>query len=146
MLVLLSIGFYYLMTGGSETSEIERLTSPNRKVNAVLIIRASGGVLGNFSYGLYIVPTGEEKELPRDPLLSADRIREGLDLSWRNDSVLEIQYRGAVIKSFRNRAAVPNEEGGTRYVEVRLLLVDEEASPVVDESNEFQSRRRNLHQ
>lgn len=73
-----------------EDTEIQRIKSPDGKVEAVLV-QGNCGATTSYSEELYIVPAGGK--LPAEAKLSqfvADHA-DGLEIGWREPKVLEIR-------------------------------------------------------
>jgi hypothetical protein len=106
-----------------DTTELARIASADRKLDAVLIRINAPVPMASTSFDIYIVRAGTRPA-------KSDLILEGGDLeqskmSWVAPGLLQIDYAGSCINQFRNwwcthdRAGVYNCEGDR--VEVRLL-------------------------
>jgi hypothetical protein len=99
--------------------EAVRVTSPDGKLDAVLIEDNSGGTLGGIFWCLYVVPKGEGA--PKDDtkrLFYADELTMGA-VVWKKAHLIEIHYDKASIMHFRNVSTT--SENGLEYVELRLV-------------------------
>ena len=125
-LLLTSCGFD---PDSDKVSELVRVTSPNGRLDAVLIMdiygpAAGGGVNSN----VYIVPKGAQVHIKSArAVFSADPMNHG-KLVWTRDHLLEIHYDVAYIHEFRNTwdlSEVEAVDRQARYYEVELRLVPE---------------------
>jgi len=100
-------------------AEAMRITSPDCKLDAVLLEDASGGALGGVFWSVYVLPKGSA--VPKDAskrLFLADELTKGA-IAWSKPHLLEIQYDKASIMQFRNIST--KSETGFEYVELRLV-------------------------
>ena len=79
--------------------EISRFTSPDSKVDAVLM-QTNGGATTSYGYFLHIVPKGKSTK-KGDEIFRADRV-EGLIFKWIKVTQLEIKFKKAKIYHFSN--------------------------------------------
>ena len=104
-------------------AEAMRVTSPDGKLDAVLVDDNSGGVLGGIFWYLYVVPRG--KPVPNDTakrLFFADELTKGA-IVWNKAHLIEIHYDKASIMHFRNISTT--YENGLEDVELRLAPCSE---------------------
>lgn len=122
-------------------SELERVTSPNGRLDAVLIMDiygppAGGGVDSN----VYIVPKGAQVDVKKArEVFSADPMTKGR-LVWARDHLLEIHYDIAYIHMFRNTwdlNEVHTVDGQNGYYEVELKLVPDSDSSALKPDGTF---------
>lgn len=87
------------MIAGSEQA---RVTSPNGRLDAILIREDGGGAAGGWEWYVYIVAKGTSA-VPKNaqPIFNAGTLTEG-SLSWGQEHLLEIHYNIAYINQFRN--------------------------------------------
>jgi hypothetical protein len=107
----------------SNDAERVRVTSPDGKLDAVLVQDSSGGVLGGILWSVYVVPRG--KSVPNDAakrLFFADELTRGTIL-WSKPFLIEIHYDKASIIHFRNIST--EYENGVEYTELRLVPTSE---------------------
>ncbi len=98
--------------------EIDRLTSPDSTVDAVLV-RTNSGATTSFGYKLYIVPVkGKPKE--DYELFIADHVKD-LRMKWREVKFLEISYKEARIFKFSNFWHSKDVKDFAYVVELRLV-------------------------
>jgi hypothetical protein len=100
----------------SNQREVLRVTSPDRRLDAVLvkpIIFASGG-----RPALYIVPRGEP--VPGWGALMRGNFPVNPALVWAAPQVLEMRYNAGCIEGFSNLWHSYDLDSGNYYVEVRL--------------------------
>jgi hypothetical protein len=83
----------------NKEEEIERITSPDSLVDAVLIGR-NGGATTSYSYTLYLVPSGKEPIKNRE-VFRANHTT-GLSIHWINPTNLEIAFDESQIFHFTN--------------------------------------------
>ena len=110
------------VTKGHFTERV-RVTSPDGRLDAVLIEEEWGGAVGGFFWDVYVLPRG--KTAPRDSkksLFSADELT-GEQIVWNKPHLIEIHYSKARIMHFRNISTV--NENGSEYVELRLVPISE---------------------
>jgi len=87
------------MAGGTEQV---RVTSPNGKLDAVLIREDGGGAAGGWEWYVYIVAKGSPGVAKNaHPIFNAGTLTDGT-LSWSKEHLLEIHYNVAYINQFRN--------------------------------------------
>lgn len=110
----------------NECEEIQRLRSPDGKVDAVLV-RCNGGATTSYSYRLSLVPPGGKNE-DGDETLLADHV-SNLELSWAKPKFLEIHYQQARIFRFSNFWESAKIENGRYIVEIRLVPASSEPNP-----------------
>lgn len=107
---------------GNDTEWV-RVTSPDGKLDAVLVQDSSGGALGGVFWFLYVVPKG--KAVPKDTtkqLFFADELTRGT-IIWSKAHLIEIHYDKASIMHFRNISTT--NENGVEYAELRLVPTSE---------------------
>ena len=80
--------------------EIQRLPSPDGKVDAVIIKRNCGATT-SFAYLLFIVPSGDKISGSTSPIFEADHLKNE-DLFWKEPKFLNIVYEQARIFHFSN--------------------------------------------
>jgi hypothetical protein len=102
----------------TQPQEMERVTSPDRVLDAVLIRIVPGFSIESYSYKLYIVPAGGRHFAK--PILVGYGL-EQTRLRWPSPHLLEIPYDNACISSFQNHWSDLNVESGRYNVEIRLL-------------------------
>ena len=109
----------FTATVNAHGTEAMRVTSPDGKLDAVLVEDSSGGAVGGIFWYVYAVPKG--KAAPKDAtkrLFFADELTKGA-ISWSKPHLVEIHYGKASIMQFRNVSTV--SENGLEYVELRLV-------------------------
>lgn len=105
--------------------EEARITSPDGRVDAVMIREPVGGALGGVYWHVFIVPrAAPAPKDSKDSILDADVLR-GEALVWKQNHLLEIHYDIAHIEQFRNLWGSNEAEGrawrrGDYLAEVRL--------------------------
>lgn len=102
-LVLFAVAFFLMVGCGNETlcdhTELLRITSPDNKVDAVLM-RINCGATTAYSYKIYITPKGKSAE-KSNPIFIADQL-EGEIIEWYTSKHLTIRYKHARIFTFTN--------------------------------------------
>lgn len=100
-ILLLTIFFLVVSCGDWSFDEVARASSPNEKVDAVLVEK-NGGATTSFSYLVFIVPKNEkiEEDLERfkvATLYGAVRNESayGVNLKWYSENELVIEYLSA---------------------------------------------------
>lgn len=109
----------FTATVNADGTEAMRVTSPDGKLDAVLVEDSSGGAVGGIFWYVYVVPKG--KAAPKDAttrLFFADELTKGA-ISWSKPHLVEIHYDKASIMQFRNVSTM--SENGLEYVELRLV-------------------------
>jgi hypothetical protein len=110
-------------------TEIRRVTSPDSRVDAVLVEGSAGATTG-FSYEVYVLPKGGGVVSKEGALLSKDdpvlRISyvgalENLGIEWTRPKLLAISYKSAWIHHFTNRWSWSDGKGSSYVVELRLV-------------------------
>jgi len=107
----------------AQGAESVRVTSPDGRLDAVLIEDSSGGALGGVFWCLYVVP--KDKAVPSDTtkqVFFADELTK-VSVVWGNAHLIEIHYDKASIMHFRNIST--REETELEYVELRLVPASE---------------------
>jgi hypothetical protein len=117
--ILLLLG---LESCSAEQRELNRHSSPNRKLVAVLMESVSGGAAGSVHEAIYLDDEGMPLNLDK-PVFSAmgcDR----LSFDWANDYTLQIHYEQiCTISQFTNRWFRPSDLAAGRPVPVEILLI-----------------------
>ena len=112
-------------TDSHQTEEI-RLTSPNAKLDAVMVLDSHGGAAGGLEWLVYIVPKGTKPTDDSHALFRASKL-SGEKLAWSQAHLLEIHYDVAEIESFRNLWGLYEVQNvgptGERDFEVEIRLV-----------------------
>jgi len=93
------MNFIWNVNKDFEPKEISRFTSPDSKVDAVLM-QTNGGATTSYGYFLHIVPKGKSTK-KGDEIFRADRV-EGLIFKWIKVKRLEIKFKKAQILHFEN--------------------------------------------
>jgi hypothetical protein len=86
--------------GGPAFEELERHTSPDGRVDAVLV-RSNGGATTSFGYSVHIVPTSTVVDQGTGLVFACDH-QEGLSVSWIRPKLLLLEYQQARIFQFTN--------------------------------------------
>ncbi len=97
--------------------ELVRATSPDRRVDAILvepIVKSIGG-----GEALYLVPIGDPAPAS-EPVLRGSRLTGPPKLHWSKSQLLEVQYDRGCVAAFSNVWHSGEVEEGRYYVEVRL--------------------------
>lgn len=100
----------------TERVEVIRSISPDGLVDAVLL-RENPGVLSDFRYLLYLVPSGHR--ISGAPVLDARALLDE-DLQWNQPRMLELAFAKGQIKHFENVWERQAENGRRHTVEIRL--------------------------
>jgi hypothetical protein len=120
--------FIFLLSGCSafslcEDKELLRITSPNNKIDAVMIRRNCGATTA-YSYRIYLVYRGER--VPKGwineksgLIFVADHV-EGESIQWIESNLLEIKYKRARIFEFKNFWYLGNSDN-IDVIEVREI-------------------------
>jgi hypothetical protein len=109
----------FMAARSGDGTEAMRVTSPDGKLDAVLVEDNVGGALGGIFWYVYVVPKG--KVAPSDAtkrLFFADELTKGA-IVWNKPHLIEIHYDKASIMQFRNISTT--SENGLEYVEMRLV-------------------------
>lgn len=108
-------------------TELKRITSPDKKVDAVLAEIEVDSLNSNIpkGYAIYLVPAGESLDLqslyPDRKVFYANRIVD-LDFSWKDREFLEIGYARGDIFEFQNNWLMD------KYCRVEIRIVPKSAS------------------
>jgi len=107
--------------GGPQRKEIQRLASPDKVVDAVLveITPVALGAITSTAVELYIVPH-DQRWTVESPLVTGDHWSQ-LRIAWREPRFLEIRYARGQIFTFQNVWDSPHVEKFMYRVELRLL-------------------------
>jgi hypothetical protein len=129
----------------SKSSELTRVTSPNGKLDAVLITYIYGPPAGGgVDFNVYIVPKGVPVHMKAGrEVFSADPMTNE-QLVWKRDHLLEIHYDIADIHLFRNLWGL-HEIGdtgtrGERDYEVEIRLMPASDSSALTRDGSFRHR------
>jgi hypothetical protein len=117
-LVLLFVQSVVLAGCASPQEEVWRISSPDRRVDAVWV-KVDGGATVDFSYNLFIVPFGGRPKNGTQVLV-ADRIKN-LSVKWREPKRLEVIYDAARIFNFFNFWHDRDLDNYGYVVEIRLM-------------------------
>lgn len=102
----------------SNQRERMRITSPDRRVDAVLVQRIIGGTQGNLI--LYLLARGEPVSSYDEAAVAGDRFAQPPALIWKAPHLLEMRYSHGCIRGFSNVWRSEEVINGNYYVEVRL--------------------------
>lgn len=83
-----------------DEQEIERIESPDGKVDAVLIVK-NGGATTSLTYEVFIVPRGGVVRKKSLPVFIADKVIN-LRAKWLRAKLIEISYTDARIFKYKN--------------------------------------------
>jgi hypothetical protein len=88
---------------GNVSTDVEesRVTSPDGKLDAVMIYESYGGAVGGIDWYAYIVRKGKTVSAKQKPVFSSDDLT-GARMVWNQPHLLEIHYDKADIEQFRN--------------------------------------------
>ncbi len=110
----------------SDRAQVIRVTSPDGKLDAVMVREMYGGAVGGTEWYVYIVPKSVSGPSDRqDPVFDASDLTAER-LVWQQPHLLEIGYDRAAIEKFRNLWALDEVESvgssgeGDYFVEIRL--------------------------
>lgn len=121
--VFLAIACLILGCESVADRQIERLRSPDGKVDAVLVER-NGGATTSMAYIIYIVPKGHSvSDKTRIALMDHvhnDRQKDLPGLSWDGDRQLVISFDKAQLLAFTNSMSWRGLDNFGYVVEVRL--------------------------
>jgi hypothetical protein len=126
-------------TAFPKSEEVQRVTSPNGQLDAVLVTHPYGpAVGGGVDSNVYIVRKGSPVfDEPGKEILNADPMTGG-GLVWKRDHLVEIHYDIAHIQRFRNLWGLHEIEdvgstGDRDYdVELRLVPASDSAALTLD--------------
>jgi hypothetical protein len=109
----------------SKSDEMTRVTSPNGKLDAVLVREDGGGAPGGWDWSVYIVSRGSPVIRPNARAVFEAGTLRNQKIMWEQEHLLGIHYDIAAIDSFRNLWASPELQpnGGTKndyLVEIQL--------------------------
>lgn len=105
-----------------DRTEVDRKTSPDGHVTAVLMRETGGGAAGSSAYYVYLLePNGSGKL--KDASFVASRCA-GLSLTWSGDHTLQLRYpSGCAIKQFVNLWYSPAAIANAQPADVEIVLV-----------------------
>ena len=120
-------------------TEQVRVTSPNGRLDAVLIREDGGGAAGGWEWYVYIVAKGSSPVANKaHPIFNAGTLTDGT-LLWSHEHLLEIHYNIAYINQFRNLWGLSEIQNvGTAgehdyLVEIRLVPASQDYSLLTSE-------------
>ncbi len=99
-------------------SEIARVTSPDRRFDAVVLKRQPPLKLMRVATEVYVVARGKTVGSKDSPIMIATRA-QGVQGAWHGDRLLEIHYSSARVDGFT--AMWPPRTKTTPQVEIRLI-------------------------
>ncbi len=105
------------IVGETVYTEIERIQSPDKKVE-VVIVTSNGGATTSIAYHIYIVQAGKEYTKGFE-LLTADHVSKCI-VAWKKDKLLTIKYKNARIFHFSNFWHSDKLDNWKYVVELRL--------------------------
>jgi hypothetical protein len=117
--ILLFVG---LESCTADQKELNRNSSPNQKLVAVLMESMTGGVTGSVHQDIYINDQGVPLNLDKSVFSAVGCDR--LSFDWLNDYTLEIQYeRTCSIGQFTNRWFRPSDLAAGRPIPIEIVLI-----------------------
>jgi hypothetical protein len=117
--ILLLVG---LESCTADQKELNRNSSPNQKLVAVLMESMTGGVTGSVHQDIYINDQGVPLNLDKSVFSAVGCDR--LSFDWLNDYTLQIQYeRTCSIGQFTNRWFRPSDLAAGRPVPIEIVLI-----------------------
>jgi hypothetical protein len=99
------------------TNEMQRVTSPDWRHDAVVVRRQPALSFLRASTEVYVVPRGSKIARGAQPVMLASKA-EGVQSVWRDDRLLEIRYSQARVERFT--AVWPSSTKQAPSVEIRL--------------------------
>lgn len=105
--------------------EVSRLTSPDNKVDAVLVERNVGATT-SYSYHVYIVPKGTKVKRGHEKFI-ADKVSH-IKIEWLQSKLLQISYEQARIFHYSNFWQSREVDNFEYIVEIRLKPTTESFS------------------
>jgi hypothetical protein len=119
-LLLLVAG--YLACCSMEHRELARISSPDQKLEAILVWEFGGGAAGSSEHYLYLVDTGP-KESRQKPVWEGGNCN-GTAISWLDGHTLQITYPSpyCTIRQFTNKWYSPSQIQNDRYDPVEIVL------------------------
>ena len=123
--IICSVLFSCNFAGDAKWAEIERIPSPDNKVEAVLV-SSDAGATTSTGFHVFIVPKGSKIETGYEKFI-ADKVL-GIKLSWKKNKLLEIQYESARIFKFSNFWNSQSLQNWNYIVEIKLSPVNEDFS------------------
>jgi hypothetical protein len=108
------------LDGDTSYTEINRVTSPDSLVDAVLF-QSNSGVTTSFGYRVFILPKGIHlnNDMIGHWVFSADHI-DSLSIKWKENKYLEVSYNQARIFGFTNFWQAKEIQNYRYIVEIRL--------------------------
>jgi hypothetical protein len=117
--ILLFVG---LESCTADQKELNRNSSPNQKLVAVLMESMTGGVTGSVHQDIYINDQGVPLNLDKSVFSAVGCDR--LSFDWLNDYTLQIQYeRTCSIGQFTNRWFRPSDLAAGRPIPIEIVLI-----------------------
>ncbi len=113
---------------GTDTFEVEvdRVRSPDGKVDAVLTrLGGGGGATVGYLWWVYLVPAGVPISNRQEPIIRATHVAPKFGMMWDGTHLLNVTYHKAVFSHFKNIWYGPrSNETWEDRVEVRLRHED----------------------
>ncbi len=104
------------------TEQIERIASPDRVVDAV-IVKSNGGATTSYAYSVHIVPVNGTLQKGHE-IFKSDKV-DALNVFWQEPCLLIIEYEKARIFSFQNFWSSREIQNFKYTVEIQLRPLSE---------------------
>jgi hypothetical protein len=88
------------LTMGVKLTEIKRITSPDSRVDAV-VVTSDAGATTSIGHHIYIVPKGVSPKDLKFSIFTADHV-VNLQVHWQQSKHLKVTYQAARIFKFAN--------------------------------------------
>ncbi len=124
--ICMLIGLFVLGCNSPEGREVERQSSPDKRVDAVVVERLTDATVAT-PIELFLVPTGKEWK-KESPVLRGDKF-DGLRVTWQQPRYLEIHYKKGRIFAFSNFWSSKDVEEFKHIIELRLAPETESSLP-----------------
>lgn len=106
---------------GSEPEVVQRLSSPDGSMDAVLLRYSGAGPTVGSTFSGHIVPEGDVPS-ENNVIFNAERVRgTGIDFRWVEPDLLVVHYDTARIGQFQNEWWNGKTGSERRTVEIRLV-------------------------
>jgi hypothetical protein len=102
-IVLVCAGYYLVfhLIWQESRGEVSRVTSPDGKLDAVYV-QSNAGAMASADLLVYIVPKGHETPKEKDQAVFHGKHTYDLEISWKADQELLIQYNKSDIRHFQS--------------------------------------------
>ena len=113
--------FFFLAACSMDRKEIARISSPDHRVEAVIVNESGGGAAGSSEYYIYMAENTNPEKLG-DSVFTASNCA-GIHGVWLDNNTLQIAYHsGCSIRGFKNKWYSAKADRQFRRFDVEIVL------------------------